>query len=119
MTTLHAIVRLFLWGFFLVLAHSANAQLSIEITGAGAQRIPVAIVPFAGETALGAGISSIVRADLERSGLFRGLEVPPLSPPPTETTAISYPEWRSRLADAVVVGSVSARPDGRYEVRFK
>jgi TolB protein len=97
----------------------ARAQLSIEITGAGAQRIPVAIVPFAGEAALGAGISGIVRADLERSGLFRGLEVPPLSPHPTEATPVNYAEWRSRLADALVLGSVATRPDGRYEVRFR
>ena len=36
----------------LCLALPARAQLSIEITGAGAQRIPVAFVPFAGEGAL-------------------------------------------------------------------
>ena len=97
----------------------AQAQLSIEITGAGAQRIPIAIVPFAGEAALAPGISTIVRADLERSGFFRGLELPPLSPEPTENTNVSYSEWRSRLADALLVGSVSTRPDGRYEVRFR
>ncbi len=66
----------------------------------------------------GAGCS-IVRADLERSGLFRGLEVPPLSPAPTEASTVNYAEWRSRLADALVLGSVAARPDGRYEVRFR
>ncbi len=117
-----------LWFLFLpallALAPMAQAQLTIEITGAGAQRIPVAIVPFAGEGGLGipgtnAAITEVVRADLERSGLFRTLQVPPLDPLPTETTAISYPEWRSRLADALLVGSVAVRPDGRYEVRFR
>ena len=97
----------------------ARAQLSIEITGSGAQRLPIAVVAFAGEGALGQSISAIVRADLERSGLFRGLEVPPLSPHPTEAARINYAEWRSRLADALVLGSVAARPDGRFEVRFK
>jgi TolB protein len=97
----------------------AQAQLSIEITGAGAQRIPIAIVPFAGESALAPGISTIVRADLERSGFFRGLELPPLSPEPTENTNVNYSEWRSRLADALLVGSVNTRPDGRFEVRFR
>jgi TolB protein len=97
----------------------ARAQLSIEITGAGAQRIPIAIVPFAGEAALPPGLSSIVRADLERSGLFRGLEVPPLSPHPTDASSVDYAEWRARLADAVVFGSVASRPDGRFEVRFR
>ncbi len=97
----------------------AGAQLSIEITGAGAQRIPVAIVPFAGEAAIPPGLSSIIRTDLERSGLFRGLEIPPLSPLPTETAIVNYPEWRSRLADAVVFGSVVARPEGGFEARFR
>ena len=36
----------------LAFATGAGAQLSIEITGAGAQRIPIAIAPFAGEGAL-------------------------------------------------------------------
>ena len=98
---------------------AAQAQLAIEITGAGAQRIPIAIAPFAGESALAAGVSTIVRADLERSGLFRGLELPPIVPEPTEATNINYPEWRSRLADALLVGSVQARPDGRFELRFR
>ena len=103
----------------LIAAPHARAQLSIEITGAGAQRIPIAIVAFAGEGALGQSVTQIVRADLERSGLFRGLEVPPLSPHPTETARVNYAEWRSRLADALVLGSVAARSDGRFEVRFK
>ena len=97
----------------------ARAQLSVEITGAGLQRIPIAIVPFAGEAALGPGISGVVRADLERSGLFRGLVVPPLVPHPTEATPVNHAEWRARLADALVLGSVATRPDGRYEVRFR
>ncbi|HYG55723.1 MAG TPA: Tol-Pal system beta propeller repeat protein TolB [Burkholderiales bacterium] len=100
-------------------APTARAQLSIEITGAAAQRLPIAIVPFAGEQALGQAVSGIVRADLERSGLFRGLEVPLLSPHPTEASNVNYAEWRSRLADALVLGSVVPRPDGRFEVRFR
>jgi TolB protein len=103
----------------LFLSLSAHAQLAIEITGAGAQRIPIAVAPFAGEAALGPSITAVVRGDLERSGQFRGLEIPPLVPPPTEATSVNYPEWRARLADAVLLGSVAARPDGRFEVRFR
>jgi len=110
------LLALLLFGF----ATGAGAQLSIEITGAGAQRIPIAIVPFPGEAALGdAGISSIVRADLERSGLLRAIEVPALNPLPTEASSVNFAEWRARQADALVLGSVAARPDGRFEVRFK
>jgi TolB protein len=112
-------MRKLLAAILICFATAATAQLSIEITGAGATRIPIAIAPFAGEGALAQGISSIVRADLERSGLFRGLEVPPLNPPLTEASPVNYAEWKSRLADALVLGSVAARPDGRFEVRFK
>jgi TolB protein len=113
--------RLWLWLLMSVLlaASSARAQLSIEITGATAQRTPIAIVPFAGEAALSSSLSAIIRADLERSGLFRGLELPPLSPLPTEASSVNFAEWRARLADALVVGSVASRADGRYEVRFR
>src|SRR3954452_12523412 len=109
------------FGFAALLAwlSLAHAQLAIEITGAGAQRIPIAIVPLAGEKVLPPGVSTIVRADLERSGLFRGLELPPLSPEPNENSNINYAEWRSRLADAVVVGSVTPRPDGRFDANFR
>jgi TolB protein len=112
------------WFFFLAIAAAAfapavSAQLSIEITGGGANRLPIAIVPFAGEGAVPPGITAIVRADLERSGLFRAIEPPPISPAPTEASAVNFPEWRSRLADALVLGSVAVLPDGRFEVRFR
>jgi TolB protein len=100
-------------------APAALAQLSIEITGGGANRVPIAVVPFAGEGALPATISAIVRADLERSGLFRGLEVPAGGAAITESSPVNFGEWRSRLADALVHGSVAALPDGRFEVRFR
>jgi TolB protein len=44
--------------------------------------------------------------------------VPRLVPQPTEASSVNYAEWRSRLADALVLGSVAARPDGSFEVRF-
>jgi TolB protein len=100
-------------------AASASAQLSIEITGAGAQRTPIAVVPFAGEGALPPPVSAIIRSDLERSGLFRTLEVPSLNPPLNEASAVNYADWRARLADALVVGSLVALPNGRFETRVR
>ena len=108
-----------LWLVVLFIAAPARAQLSIEIIGAGAQKIPIAVVAFAGEAGLGPGLTTVVRADLERSGLFRILEIPALVPHPSEASPVNYAEWRARLADALVLGSVAARPDGRFEVRFR
>jgi len=112
--------RLFLSFVLALAAPGAGAQLVFDIPPGTQQRTPIAIAPFAGEGALGpTAISAIVRADLERSGLFRAIELPPLNPMPTEASTVNYSEWRSRLADALVVGSVSSRPDGRYEARFR
>src|SRR5688572_10603812 len=113
-------MRRFLLAFLLsATALQALAQLQIEITGAGVQRTPIAIVSFPGEQNVGTSLTAIVRADLERSGQFRGLELPPLAPHPNENSPINYGEWRSRLADALVVGSVAPIADGRFEVRFR
>jgi TolB protein len=92
------------------------AQLSIEITGAGANRIPVAIGDFGGEREAGQTLTSVVRGDLERSGLFRLIEPAGLSA--GETSAPPYADWKARGADAVVGGSVSAS-GARYETRFR
>ncbi|MGH8725928.1 MAG: Tol-Pal system beta propeller repeat protein TolB, partial [Burkholderiales bacterium] len=36
-----------------------------------------------------------------------------------ENSPVNYGEWRSRLADALVVGSVGTHADGRFEARFR
>lgn len=108
--------RIFLLATLLT-AGLAQAQLSIEITGAGANRIPVAIASFAGDPALAQGVTEIVRADLERSGLFS--IVPPAPGTLDENTPIDYAGWKARGADAIAAGSVRRAPDGRIEARFR
>ena len=49
----------------------ASAQLSIEITGGGANKIPVAIADFADNARASQTLTGVVRADLERCGLFQ------------------------------------------------
>ena len=95
----------------------AHAQLSIEITGAGANRFPVAIANFEGEDALPRSVTDVVRADLDRSGLFRLVELGPV--PIGEATVPDFGNIRYRGADAVLVGSVVKSDGGSVEVRFR
>jgi len=95
---------------------AGRAQLAIEITGAGANRIPIAVTDFNGETGVSRALTSVVRADLERSGLFRLIE--PTGLPGGETVA-PHAEAKARGADALVGGTVAAAADGRYETRFR
>ncbi len=101
----------------LCFAAVAHAQLSIEITGAGANRLPLAVANFAGERIVSQALTAVVRADLERSGLFRLVDAG--AEPLAETAAVSYPNWKGRGADALVAGSVTAGADSRYETRFR
>lgn len=100
-----------------VLPSFATAQLSIEITGAGANRIPIAITLFEGESATQQSITPVVRADLERSGLFKIHETGSEALP--ENASVNFADWKNRGADALVVGTVAATSNGRYEVRFR
>ncbi|MDR2788264.1 MAG: Tol-Pal system beta propeller repeat protein TolB [Candidatus Accumulibacter sp.] len=99
-----------------LLAPAARAELTVEITGAGANRIPVAVADFGGDGASARAISSVVRGDLERSGVFRMVDASGVSL--TETSHPVVEEWRDRGADALVTGSVWPGA-GRLEARFQ
>ncbi|MFA9441532.1 Tol-Pal system beta propeller repeat protein TolB [Uliginosibacterium sp. sgz301328] len=98
------------------MASLAHAQLSIEISGAGASRIPIAVGTFEGENLLPRTISDVVRDDLERSGLFRRVETGPQPIP--EATIPDFANWKGRGADALAVGAVG-QSGGRFEARFR
>jgi TolB protein len=117
MTKLLLLRFLFVW--LLLSAGSAGASLTIEIVGAGANQIPVAIVPFRAEQGLAQRITPVVTADLARSGLFKTVDPGGMNPVPYEPEQLNYGQWRARGAEAVVIGSVSKAADGRYDIRFR
>lgn len=110
-------LRLFIATLVAGLALAAHAQLSIEITGAGAARFPVAIPIFENEGRLPQSVTDVVRADLERSGLFSLVDLGPLPLP--EAVRPDLAGLRARGADAVLTGTLAPLADGRYEARFR
>ncbi|MGB4065963.1 MAG: Tol-Pal system beta propeller repeat protein TolB [Azonexus sp.] len=111
------IFRFIFLPFFLLTVGFAQAQLSIEITGAGANRIPVTIVDFPGDPSASRVITSTVRADLDRSGLFKLIDHNNLTF--DENAPINYADWKSKGADALAAGSIARSADGRMEARFR
>ena len=97
-------------------AGAAQAQLRVEIAGVGNNQIPVAIAAFADEGIAPAQISAIIRADLERSGVFKIIDGGAAMP---ESAVVDYGQWKGRGADALVVGSVTKLADGRFDVHYK
>ena len=114
---MNKLISRLLVGTLLSAATLVHAQLSIEITGSGTNRIPVSIAELGGERIVSQALTSVVRTDLERSGLFNLID--PGSAVMDENTAPNFAEWKSRGADAIAAGSVSSIADGRYETRFR
>jgi len=106
-----------LFGLFLIAqTSSANAGLTIEIIGAGEHQIPIAVVPFGGDSRMAQAINEVVASDLQRSGLFRLVD--PAGKLPHQPGEVSYPDWQVRGADALAIGMVAVQPN-RVEVRFR
>ncbi len=125
---------------FFVISAGAAAQIRIEVIGGGATQRPpplsasdfpcnystagnatqiaVAIAPFRDESGLKQSMTSVIAADLARSGLFKIVDSAGAKPQ-HEPDQLDYAYWRARGADTIAIGTVSPGSDGRYEVRFR
>ena len=110
------VLRFMMGLLLLAQASMASAVLSIEIIGAGEHQIPIAIVPFGGDSKLAQTINEVIAGDLQRSGLFRLVDLAGKSP--HELAEVRYPDWQVRGADALAIGMV-AQTNGRIEARFR
>jgi TolB protein len=96
--------------------------LEIDIVGGNAAALPIAVVPmpFQGAGAApGTDVSSIIRADLDRSGQFRSLPDREMVERPTTGSEVNYPTWRVLRQDFLVVGRVKDAGDGSYRVEYE
>jgi len=102
----------------------AAADLKIDITRGNIQPMPIALVPFMGESPregqIGGDVARVVSADLERSGLFK-----PIDPRSFIQTAASlkagprFGDWRVIGAQALVSGQAQIQGDGKLKVEFR
>ena len=103
---------------------SAHAQIEVDITQGNIDPVPIAVPDFIGTDtatrAIGANIAQVIRADLERSGLFRALD--PDSFLETQTDIDYEPtfaDWRVIKADALVSGRIVADGPDKVRVEFR
>jgi TolB protein len=94
----------------------AQAQFRIDISGVGGTQIPVALGKFKDEARSPQPLSAIIRADLERAGLFKVLDA--TADRLDENGRPAFADWRSKGADGLAAGSVTALADGRYDIRY-
>jgi TolB protein len=99
----------------------AFAQLKGTQTEGTIAPIPIAVPSFLGDDPqLAGGISDVVQADLERSGLFRPLDRASFLEQVSDVNAAPrFPDWRAIQADALVVGRVVNAGDGKVGAEFR
>jgi len=98
----------------------AHAALQVDVTQGNAQPLPIAIPDFIGDPQAGPNIAGVVRADLERSGLFRPLDQKGFVEHITDINKVpTFASWRSLTAQGLVTGQVVTQPDGRLRVDFR
>ncbi len=105
-----------------LLSQSASAQLRIDITEGNLKPVPIAIANPESDTQngrdTGAQIAEVIRANLERSGLFRSL-----SPDVFQSTQTSinykpvFTDWRLIRTEALLVSRVVM--DGSSRIRYE
>jgi TolB protein len=112
-------------------ASPALAVLRVDITSGYSQPMPIAVTSFLvdtpqttaqGSTAeLGAKISQVIAADLERSGLFKPIDPKAFTAPSSlaEVERPTFASWRTLAAQALVSGKVAVAADGNLQVDFR
>jgi TolB protein len=108
------IVYLLLIGFYMPITYAA---LTIEITEGVESAVPIAVVPFASETAP-VNIAAIVNADLERSGYFKMMAEQSMPARPSKAAEVNFKEWQALGQSYMVIGQV-VDAGGQYNVQFQ
>ncbi len=96
----------------------AFAQLRIEISGVGANRIPLALQPLNGTEETGIDVMMVVSADLMRTGDFRLTDRGKEAALETSIRP-DFSVWRQKEANVLATGSIVRLADGRWDVRYR
>ena len=118
--------KVILWTFALLLAsfQTANAELSIDITGARSEPMATGLPAFSaggkGARDMGDKIARVIESDLESSGLFRILD--PMAYLQTFTDIGDAPvfvDWQAIKAEALIQGHVDYISDRQIRVSIR
>lgn len=105
----------------IILQTPAHAALDLMLTKGMGTGIPIAIVPFAGDSGAQSpdSISTVVMQDLQNSGQFKVMDPGKMTQLPHDAASVDYNYWRKSAAvDNVVVGNITALGGGQFKVNF-
>lgn len=94
----------------------SHADLTIQILKSSDNSTPIAIVPFANDTAQ-ESLGSIINADLARSGLFK--PATGLPEQPSTSGEVTFSRWQGIGLDYVAVGKVTPDASNNYTIQYE
>ncbi|EKD74481.1 MAG: hypothetical protein ACD_44C00427G0005 [uncultured bacterium] len=105
---------------FLLMPFQVQAILNLELTQGMVGALPIAVVPFEGQSRVddGNNIAKVVSADLQNSGRFNVLPVSLMKQFPTNKENTDFNQWKNSSVDNLVVGKVQSLGQGRVRVEF-
>ncbi|CAL7963445.1 Tol-Pal system protein TolB [Alphaproteobacteria bacterium] len=109
---------------WIALVECAHSLVKLDITQGNVEPLPVAIVPFEGnsqeDNELATNITKIITSDLETSGLFRVISSDAFLEKLTLNTQPNFSNWRKINASIVVTGRVDLlSAEGKVRVQFR
>lgn len=96
------------------------AALHIELTQGMSSAIPIAIVPFKGQSADSndsKNVASVIQSDLQNSGQFK-VQASNFKQFPSSPSEVNMDAWKDVSANDLVVGSVTPAGGGQFKVNF-
>lgn len=117
------LIQLITGSFFILLlfSNSAYAIVDLRLTQGVQGAIPIAIVPFDGQSSgsTSDNVSSVVNSDLQNSGRFRSMDPQEMKQSPAKADQVDFSYWQNQNMNNLVVGSVKSAGGGRYRVEFQ
>lgn len=103
---------------------AAQAAVEIDITRGNFKPVPIAISDFDADNPqalkIGTDIAQVIRADLERSGLFKPVDPKAhIQSPAQMRVQPRFQDWRVINVDALVNGRIEMQADGRLRGEFR
>lgn len=93
---------------------------TIEVSGGEEGAIPIAIVPFGGNSAnASVDIAAVINSDLRRTGHFAPLDNKDIISQPHTAADVRFEDWRLLGTENLLIGFVQSSGAGGYTVQFE
>lgn len=105
----------------LFLTTTSHAALEIHLTRGIESSIPIAVIPFAGQTTSHQdpnNMTQVISNDLKNSGQFKIMPVPK-GHTPSNAEQVDFQYWQKQGVDNIIVGSVKPTGSGNLHVEFQ